>query len=188
MLARCLAALLVLALAPAAVAQVASPLLVIDRMVVETTPVSPGNSTAVTAVFSRVCPNAAAVLDPQTLDTAVVALDRNWTVAGPMQGLFAQQVCATQGRQSIELTYTMSLAPGSALPEPHVDPFVLKARAAQASPTTPAIAEQTAPFTLATAASPPAPLESPSREQPGLGTLGAFLALGLVAVALARRR
>jgi len=186
------AVLAALVLLPAAAAQggLPAPALSVDFAELPQEPVEPGNSTTLSFVFTRRCPNPTFLYDMQTLEVALMARDSNWTIAGPTQGVFPQQVCAQQMDQSITLAYDFHLAAGSALHDAHVDPFVLKARALQASPTTPGTPEQMVPFTVATAAAPPPPVveEEPERESPGAGPLLLMAALGLAALALRRRR
>lgn len=183
------ALLLAVLLVPASAAQLPPPTLLIEAAATPTEPLQAGNSTSVTFSFTRLCPNSAVVLGAQTLDTQVIIEDgANWTLSGPTQGMFTQQACATQMRQTIDLTYTLHLSAGAAQPEAHVDSFTVRARAAPGDQATPATREAMYGFTLATAAAPVPVIQAPVRESPGLGLAGALLAVALLAVALARRR
>lgn len=176
-------------LVPAAQAQMSSPL-VQARIQVDSEPIAAPNSTVLRLTLLRMCPNAATVYDPQVAEVEIHTNDRaNWTVTGPLQGMFPQQVCAQQMEQPIEILYQIGAAAGAAGDDVKAHPFVIKARLGYASPTTPAGPESLYPFTLTTQArpAPPPVVEEPERESPGLGLIGAVAALAAVALAARRR-
>lgn len=172
-------------LLPAASGQ-AAPVLSIDAVAVESSPLDPGNATAVHVTLTRVCPNAALVYPETAAEVAVRPRDGNWTVDGPLQAAFPQHVCAQGSRQSIVVSYVVT-APRDA-ERGETFPFIAKGRLHPANQVTPASNEAQFPFAIATTEAPPVQpaAEEVVRESPAAAGLPL---LGLAAaVRLARRR
>ena len=181
-----LGALLAFVLAPAASAQLNFPMLTIDAVAVGSPRLDPGNGTAVAVTLTRTCPNAATVFTEQVAH--VVVLGRaNWTVEGPAQVVFPQQVCAQEMSAQVVVSYVVTAPRDAARGE--VFPFVAKGRLEAANQATPSSNEASFPFTIGTTDAPPldSMAEEVVRESPPAAA--GLLALALVAaVLLARRR
>lgn len=181
-----LLALLALFLAPCGAAQLMNTVLTIDAVAVQSSPLDPGDSTSVAVTFTRTCPNAASVYTEQAAQVRVVGRG-NWTVDGPEQVVFPQQVCAEAMTSSILVTYLVTAPRDAARGEAF--PFMAQGQLVPANQATPASNEARFPFTIAT--SEPLPVapaaDEAVRESPPAGA--GLLALGLAAaVLLARRR
>lgn len=176
---------LVLAVAlPAAEAQMPSPFLVV-RFGTTPEPVDPGNATAVSFLLERHCVSAAQVLDPQQMEVAIAG-DGNWSIVAPSSVMFAQQVCATQPSQTVQVAVELQARPEA--PHATASDFFASFRGLSASPLTPAIPEQFVPFTASTAAAPAVAeaMPEPVRESPAPPAALLLGALALL-VAVVRR-
>ena len=107
MAASMLACLLSVVAVPAS-AQMPAPSFAVEAMY-DAGELEPGNRTTVVFRLTRHCANAATVQGEQALDARFMTPTSVAAIAGPMQVVFPQQVCASEPSLSIEVSYDVHL-------------------------------------------------------------------------------
>jgi hypothetical protein len=156
----------------------------------------PGDRAPLAIHLTRICPNAAAVLEQQEVAIAFSAPD-GAAVYGPTTAAFAQQVCAGQGRAEQVLPYVVLLPEARSVAGNGSDPegnetalaFLVHAEPGPAGPLAYGGGEQAAAFVLAVDWPAPAAAAAEPVEQAMPSPAFALVGLALLAVAaIARRR